>query len=409
MKHMTLKSFLLIQIAVLTACSSPLGSSGGGGKLSEHAKPIYEKDEPRGITAVPSDMGSEYLNHFDRYTELVAPSGGKIRIVAQNRITNEQILRARGVLSHYLSDKSGTLFGGTKAAVADRMASNAAVLTILNYRDDGSNKTEASGQSLFEEELPVEGTGWYMENRYEAHRDAAFEEILHMVHDYGIGIDGKGGLPGALPEYQRKVRAAQRAATGTIWGFGADQAAWLRELEKENSLSQEYLAAVIDSWYGLWGAWNDPSVANSSQTGMWGFYLPKTRAEVGTEDPAGAALAQEFFCEWVNYDVRIDAGFGGMFSLRYDPTLPYTHKSRYLKDITFTGSKDCSVRPNGYDNSITGNEGWNRVHLSGNAAEYALTSSDGVSILEDKVGGRDGRNTLKAVEELVFKDKSVRL
>jgi hypothetical protein len=230
-----------------------------------------------------------------------------------------------------------------------------------------------------------------------------------MVHDYGIGVDGKGGRPGALPGYQKKIRAAQKAAMGTIWAFGADQTSWLKELENENSLSQEYLAAVIDSWYGLWGAWSDPSVAGSSRTGMWGFYLPKTRAEVGTEDPAGAALAEEFFCEWVSLNARVDSNFSGLFALRFDASLPYTHKSRYLKDISFTGSRDCSVRLNGYDNVIKGNGGWNKVYLSGSSSDYVLTSSGGVSILEDTIGGRDGRNTLSGVEELVFSDRSVRL
>ena len=42
------------------------------------------------------------------------------------------------------------------------------------------------GQELYWAELPVEGDEWYMKNDWE-HRDAAFEEILHLVHDTGIG------------------------------------------------------------------------------------------------------------------------------------------------------------------------------------------------------------------------------
>ena len=35
---------------------------------------------------------------------------------------------------------------------------------------------------------PVEGDDWFVGCDYD-HRDAAFEEILHLVHDNGIGID----------------------------------------------------------------------------------------------------------------------------------------------------------------------------------------------------------------------------
>jgi hypothetical protein len=48
----------------------------------------------------------------------------------------------------------------------------------------------------------------------------------------------------------------------------------LKELTKENSLSQEYLASLVDSYYGLWGAWTE-----SNSHGMWGIYIAKTREE----------------------------------------------------------------------------------------------------------------------------------
>ena len=42
------------------------------------------------------------------------------------------------------------------------------------------------------------------------HRDAAFEEILHLIHDMGIGVDGSNSISNpALPEYQAEIRAAQ--------------------------------------------------------------------------------------------------------------------------------------------------------------------------------------------------------
>ena len=47
----------------------------------------------------------------------------------------------------------------------------------------------------------MEGGAWYMQNDWN-HRDAALEEILHLVHDAGIGIDRPGYPAGAAPALQ---------------------------------------------------------------------------------------------------------------------------------------------------------------------------------------------------------------
>ncbi len=55
--------------------------------------------------------------------------------------------------------------------------------------DDGTNRAaELDGQPLYQSEIQVEGHRWYIEQNYD-HRDATFEEILHLVHDTGIGVD----------------------------------------------------------------------------------------------------------------------------------------------------------------------------------------------------------------------------
>ncbi len=88
------------------------------------------------------------------------------------------------------------------------------------------------------------------------HRDATFEEILHLVHDYGIGVDGYDKFIGVLPEYQTEIRNAQiNAYAKQIWAMTPEVQDWIDELTAENSLTQEYLASVLDSYYGLWGAY----------------------------------------------------------------------------------------------------------------------------------------------------------
>lgn len=361
-------------------------------------------DAALGIETVPTSLGSTYVNNFDAYTKVITPNGGSIHIVAQNRITNEQMVRARNVLEHYLRNLPGSTYGSDKSAVANKMAQNNAVLTLLNGSDNGSNNVNAPGQSLYEEELQVEGHSWYMNQDFENHRDATFEEILHFVHDNGIGVDGPNTTPGALPAFQTEIRAAQQnALTNNLWGIGS--ADWITELTNENSLSQEYLASVVDAYYGLWGAWTE-----SSTHGMWGVYVGKTRADMQTDDPTGYALMDnKFFHNYLTYNARIDASLNGNFSLKFDVSKPYTHHSQYLKDITLLGSNNNTVTVNGRNNDITGNSGINTVIFSGASSEYTINTSNGITIVTDNTANRDGMNTLTMIEKLQFTDQTIDL
>ena len=353
---------------------------------------------------IPNSLGKEYSNNFNRYTNVVTPNGGKIHIVAQSNLTDEQIVRARSTLEHFLENYQGSKYGSDKSELANKMSENGAILTLLNGQDDGNNPVEVNGQALFENEIQVEGHPWYINQEYNNHRDATYEEILHLVHDYGIGIDGHNSFPGAMPEYQSEIREAQKTAlSNNLWGIDAER--WINELIDENSLTQEYLAALIDSYYGLWGAWTD-----SNTHGMWGVYVAKTRDEILTEDPIGAEIMNnKFFHPHLTYNARIDSSFNGNFSLRFDSSKPYTHHSQYLKDITLLGSNDISVSINQLDNNITGNQGINTVIFSGNSSEYILNISDNKASVIDKILDRDGINILQNIEKLEFKDQTIEL
>jgi len=250
--------------------------------------------------------------------------------------------------------------------------------------------------------LQVEGHAWYTEQDYAKHRDAAFEEILHFVHDNGIGVDGANGSLGAAPQLQTAIRAAQKnALSNKIWGLGAENVKWIKELTKENSLSQEYLASVIDAYYGLWGAWK-----GSGTHSMWGIYLAKTRDEIAKEDFMGQEIMnKKFFHPYLTYNARIDSSFKGTFSLKFDTSIPYSHHSRYLKDITLLGRNNTNVRVNQYDNNISGNEGSNTIIFSGNKSDYTISHSAGLVIVKDKKANRDGENRLRKVEKLQFIDQ----
>ena len=366
-------------------------------------QPIGQANPELGIeNIIPSSLGKEYSANFNRYTKVVTPNGGKIHIVAQSNLTNEQILRARSTLEHFLQNYPGSKYGNNKSLLANKMAENGAILTLLNGQDDGNNPIEVNGQALFENEIQVEGHPWYINQDYNNHRDATYEEILHLVHDYGIGIDGHNSFPGAIPKYQSEIREAQKnALSNNLWGIGADR--WIHELTDENSLTQEYLAALIDSYYGLWGSWT-----GSNTHGMWGIYVAKTRNEIFLEDPIGGEIMNnKFFHPYLTYNARIDPSFNGTFSLRFDSSKPYTNHSQYLKDITLLGNNDTSVHINQLDNNIIGNNGINSVIFNGDSSEYIIDISKNRTSVIDKVTNRDGINILHGIEKLKFTDQII--
>ena len=368
-------------------------------------QPIGQANPELGIeNIIPSNLGKEYSANFNRYTKVVTPNGGKIHIVAQSNLTDEQIVRARSTLEHFLKNYPGSEYGDNKSELANKMAENGAILTLLNGQDDGNNPVEVNGQALFENEIQVEGHPWYINQDYNNHRDATYEEILHLVHDYGIGIDGHNSFPGAMPKYQSEIRQAQKNALSTnLWGIGADR--WINELTDENSLTQEYLAALIDSYYGLWGGWTD-----SNTHGMWGIYVAKTRNEIFLEDPVGGEIMNnKFFHPYLTYNARIDSSFNGIFSLKFDSLKPYTNHSQYLKDITLLGNNDTSVYINQLDNNIIGNKGTNTVIFNGNSSEYIIDITDIEISVTDKVSNRDGVNILKEIEKIKFTDQTIEL
>lgn len=392
-------------ISLLTAC--------GSGSNSATVEPVTPTTPTTptmpvvnelGISAVPDALKSTYSAalKFDRYTKVDAPNGKAIHIVAQDGITNNQIVRARSILQHFLTDYPDSTYGADKSAIADKMADNQATLLLLNGVDDGTNAAaELDGQPLYYGEMQVEGHVWYISQDY-SHRDASYEEILHMVHDTGIGVDQNSSFVGALPAYQADIRAAQvNALSGSLWGIGASD--WIAELTAENSLSQEYLAAVIDSYYGLWGADTE-----SATHGMNGLYVAKTRSDIASEDPQGATLMDDkFFHPYITYNARIDESFTGDFSLVFNASLAYSHHAQYLKDVTLTGTNASNVIVNQFDNHITGNEADNIVIFSGQSAEYQISNNSGEVTVQDLQDNRDGTNTLVNVEKMQFSDTTV--
>lgn len=351
--------------------------------------------------------------YYSKYMDYKAPNGKAIRLIAMDQVNDEQLLYAHSLLSFYLSSNENM----DKTSIANQMADNNTVLIIPNGADrDGKTPMAAMalGQNLNQMEIANVGSKWYIDCDYQ-HRDASFEEIFHMVHDYGIGTRRN---PGADPTTSVMIGLAKDHAlplTESDWGkkglWGLNSASWLKELSKEGSLEQEYIVSVIDSYYGLWDSWTE------GEGGMWGTYVAKNRKEVAAKDPQGQAIIEYFLEENIDQMMRLDSSFEGEFLMTYDQTASYTSKSQYLQSISLTGSKDSHISANQLDNILMGNGGTNRidglsgydvVQFRGDSSQYTIVKDEDALVVTDQVQGRDGVNILINIELLRFTDKDLK-
>lgn len=341
--------------------------------------------------------------YYSKYLEYIAPNGKPIRVLAMDQITDDQMLYAYDLLSFYLMDTE-TL---NKSDIANKMADNKAILILPNGADkDGKTPAAAMmfGQNLNQSEIANIGSKWYIENNYE-HRDAAFEEIFHMVHDYGIGTSQNSQAGPKISKWISEAMATALPTEKSDWGkkgkWGLNSKKWLEELSNEGSLEQEYIVSVIDSYYGLWEAWSE------GNGGMWGLYVAKTRDEIKEKDPNGLQAVESILPRNINKMMRIDSNFEGDFHMSKDESKPYTYKSQYLKNLYLSGSKDTNIFGNNLDNVLMGNSGSNIINggggddiyqLRGPLNEYTIDVLDGEIRVTDSIDGRDGIGILVDIE-----------
>lgn len=404
-KHLLIAASLATSLLVscLTGCggSSNSSTSNNNSNSTVTGNDCYSTNS-LGITQLPDSSSSLYKTTFCKYLGLTAPNGKTIGFYAQQNISDEQLVRAQRILGFYLQGHD---------AVANRMADNQAHMMLLNGADgDNELADNLQGQPLYEKEMITEGSVGYLSADLATYRDASFEEILHLVHDYGIGTESQ---PGADMDYSRQIKhARQQAMTQNIWpSSGVDQGTrdWIKELQNEGSLSQEYLASVLDSYYGLWQTFSQPG-------GMWGIYSAKSRADIQSLDPLGFAAMEAFFQPNLTYMARIDAEFSGTFSLQLDNNQGYTYKSQYLTHARLTGAQNSNLLGNDLNNHLAGNSGSNILDgaagedtllLQGLFAEYSIEKNGDGILIQDSVNERDGSITIQNIEKIQFKDRNV--
>jgi len=353
-----------------------------------------------GINKLPEASSALYKTTFCKYLGLSTPNGKDIGFYAQEAISDDQLLRAQRILAFYLEGKN---------AVANHMAENGAHMMLLKGADGDIELPDGlQGQPLYEKEMITEGSVGYLSSDLGTYRDASFEEILHLMHDYGIGTASQ---PGADMAFSSQVKTAQENARAqSLWptaGVDSSTTNWIEELRKEGSLSQEYLASVLDSYYGLWQVFSEPG-------GMWGIYSAKSRADIQSQDPLGYAAMQAYFQPNLTYMARIDTNFTGTFSLQLDNNQAYTYKSQYLTNARLTGELNSNLLGNALDNKFMGNTGTNVIdgadgidtlQLQGPLSAYSIQKNANSLVIQDSMNSRDGIIEIRNIEKVKFSDQ----
>lgn len=196
---------------------------------------------PRGIVPLPPSVHPTLRKVFEHYTRVTTRTGRPLHILAQGAWTDDQIVHVRKVLTHYLEDVPGSRFGADKGPLGEAMANRRATMVLFDDEpamerafDGPLGELHLGMQDLRANECPAPGTPDYMTH---GTRDATFEEVLHLVHDYGIRP--------ALPEYDRLLQAGNDAAAqADLWD------PWPRD--EPDSHRNEYIAAVYDNYLDLW-------------------------------------------------------------------------------------------------------------------------------------------------------------
>ena len=129
--------------------------------------------------------------------------------------TRDQIKHGLNVMEHLLADFPGSAYGDDKSPIASAMADRKATMVFFNteeelneaMRSGLARATDLSMQDLRANECPAPGDADYM-----AHvtRDASYEEIWHLIHDYGDQVP-------TLPEMIAEMRAANDVAEANGW------------------------------------------------------------------------------------------------------------------------------------------------------------------------------------------------
>ena len=373
---------------------------------------------PSRIVDLPNGIHKGINLHFKKYTNVLAPNGTPIHFLAMDGWSNDRILHARKVMEHFLTDVPGIRWGN-KAELANTMANNHATMILLNDQRDmdrvlpSLENTNLQLQDLRANESPYEGESDYMGHES---RDAAWEEVFHLVH--------AAGILEAMKSYDRDIRKfAKQARQSDLWNY-----------DEPNMPGNhfEYIICVFDNYIDLWKTPPTHMEGHPIRRQPKGYsfgheYKAFDRASTKEVDPNGFALVEEFNPRRIAYTAELPTEFEGEFSISTESKSRYGEKAKFIANVTARGNKKVQLIGNQYDNRLLGNSADNRFignggddSLFGGAGidtavfrgprkQYTIRQLDNLVEIHDSTVNRDGYDVLSSIEWLVFSDQKVEL
>ncbi len=266
------------------------------------------------------------------------------------------------------------------------------ITTLMSSKD--TPNWLMNSQSLMYRELTVEGDCHYMSNFADycanlgnhADRDAAFEEILHLVQAQGIAPNASTAtLQNDIQAHALSIYNDIQASKPTVWrptqddweDWESDDFDPERVKQTGPSYSHEYFAAAFEAYMG---------VAKANGQGLDG-YQALTREEMQTQDPQAVDWISGLFHGYLQYTANIDSAGVKLYTEKTNPgTVPtfrmspnkdglveaYTYKSQWLTKVKIVGDDAMNVIGNDQDNTFEGNNKDNSIYGEGGVNTYIV-------------------------------------
>ncbi|QDV09814.1 hypothetical protein Poly30_53740 [Planctomycetes bacterium Poly30] len=369
------------------------------------------------IVALPASVDDRIEAVFARYTQFTAPNGSRIHFLSQAGVSDDLLIRTRGLVRQHLFDVPGTTLGADKSAAVNRASARSATFVLYENAAsyDDLDADVIAFKAMFGDRLGdldastivQEGSSSY------AQPSPAFDPSIGATARFAL----EQGISGGIPAFQTALDAATtNAVTMSIYTpNGSTPAA---------EIDDEYLALALATYYGLFG--HDPN--GNGTSGLSQEYAVLDRADMQTADPMMFALIEDFFRPNHRYSAFLDTTFAGEFEMAFDIAIPYTYRSQYLERVGIRNPATTRINGNDLNNIFLGNTlgstfegkggddvidaqaGTDIAIMSGPRAEYTITNlGNNVFEVADSVGGRDGTDQLRAITQVMFTDMTITL
>lgn len=203
---------------------------------------------------------------FSKYIYLTASNQKRIDIFGTEGVSDEQMEYVRDIFNNYFNTEGQLYSRSAKQIIANSMANKKSALVFFDTEEQYEDNI-----------LQVSLLGYNVQDLYASEslnsgeRDASYEEILHLVHNYGISP--------TLYQYQSQLsEAANNAVSRGLYTPPEDVGS--------ADYDDEYFAAIMECFLGFW---------EGTDGTFDGEYTPSSKQDMINQDPDGYALIRDLF------------------------------------------------------------------------------------------------------------------